>query len=252
MVESLLVITIGLGVLCFRRLGALLGRDEASYAYLEARLEERIRTGMEEAAVRVQAETAASLTSFGDSLLARAAEDRLALERELEALARQVTQARQAAEERLDAVGREAAKDAQRTRQDLADTLESLHGALGASLREMRALHEQAIRELGRPIRQAVAIRQEIRRVRDQQGGQGPGVAGEEPTALEATTRGSAAAAAEAPDAPCVRPAPREEPIPPRGSAARRPRRLAELLGRVKPRSRPAVAAPAAREDARP
>jgi hypothetical protein len=240
MVEALLVIAIGLGVLCFRRLGQLLRRDEASYAYLEARLEDRIRTGIQETAAEVQKGTAASLTTLGDSVLEQIAQDRLALEHGLEALAERVVEAGRASGETLDAAGRQAAEDARRTRQALAEALETLHGALGATLREMRELHEQAVRELRRPLRQAVAIQQEIRRARDQHEGQAHRTAGEGASALDATSRAIASRPpeAEVPGTPAVHPPRQEEPIqrPPQ-TAAPRPRRLAELLGRVQRRT---------------
>jgi ABC-type transporter Mla subunit MlaD len=170
-------------------------------------------------------------------VLEQIAQDRLALEHGLEALAERVVEAGRASGETLDAAGRQAAEDARRTRQALAEALETLHGALSATLREMRELHEQAVRELRRPLRQAVAIQQEIRRARGQHA---HGTAGEGASALDATSRAIASRPpeAEVPGTPAVHPPRQEEPIqrPPQ-TAAPRPRRLAELLGRVQRRT---------------
>ena len=102
MVEALLVVTIGFGVLCLRRLGGLLRREEESHAYLESRLEDQIRTGLKESARSVREETRASVTSLCDSLLAQLAQDRLAFQQKLEAVATQVVEASRIGAEKVD------------------------------------------------------------------------------------------------------------------------------------------------------
>jgi hypothetical protein len=169
MFGALLVVTFGLALLCFRRLGVLLRREEETYAYLEARLEDRIRSGISESARSIHEETASSVASLCASLLSQLADERLALERKLETLARQVVDASRSSGEALDVIGRRTSHEAQCIRRELLDAHNSLHSTLAETLGEMRALQEQALRERQHPIRHAVAIRQEIRRARDQQ-----------------------------------------------------------------------------------
>ena len=185
MVETLVVVAIGLLALTLRRLGVLLRREEEIHAS-EARLEDRLRSGMEETARTVQEELAATAARLGDSLLAQLAQTRLALEQKLEALAKQVADANRSSGKALDAIALRTGEEVPSTRRDLLEALATLQPSLDEALGEMRALHEQAVRELRGPIRHAVAIRQEIQRARDQLGRQSLEAPLERPAVSEA------------------------------------------------------------------
>ena len=142
------------------------------------------------------------------------------------------------------------------------EALTSLQQSVDGALGEMKALHEQAVRQLRRPIRQAVAIQKEIRRGRDQQAWPafeallaaspvseavfvedelnptlGPKGPGEGPALADASTLGGVARRLETPDAEERDPLEREPGSAQTPSASPRPGRFVELLSRVRRRT---------------
>jgi hypothetical protein len=264
MVEGLLVVAVALSALSLRRLGVLLrrgGSDEV--ARLEARLWDHICMAIKESARSARKETATSLMTLGDAVLEQIARNTIVVERQLEVLAKAVIEATsRASGEKLDVVARQAAEDAQRTRAELVEALGSFHRSVTEALREMARLHEEAVRSLRRPVRQALTIREEIRRAHERGGAQAPGepsgrceapgaiwtddraeatptrgTAGEDRSVRRTTERRVASHPPADPD-PVTQRQTLDEQMRPKGRAiAAHPRGLAALLSRVYGRS---------------
>lgn len=98
------------------------------------------------------------------ALLDRSAENRAALD--------EIARTLLGLDRRLQTFSEQVAEASRVRGEELAGTLESFHRLLVEALRQMAELHERAVRGDPVPVRHARAIREEIRRARDQREGQ--------------------------------------------------------------------------------